>query len=92
MLNALTILSGILAAVHAEFSVLEKRENPPDGFSLIGATPLDKFLNLRLSLTQNDVSGLHDAIHQVSTPGSPRYGQYLSKGEVNHSPTPNDIV
>jgi tripeptidyl-peptidase-1 len=88
MLNALTILSGILAAVHAEFSVLEKRENPPDGFSLIGATPLDKFLNLRLSLTQNDISGLHDAIHQVSTPGSPRYGQYLSKGEVNHSPTP----
>ncbi|KAF7342155.1 Serine protease S53 [Mycena venus] len=71
MLARLTILSVILSAVNAEFLVLEKRENPPDGFLLVGAPPSDKVLNLRLSLTQNDISGLHDTIHEVSTPGNP---------------------
>ncbi|KAJ7321984.1 family S53 protease [Mycena albidolilacea] len=82
MLKALTILSVIIASVQASFLVLEERDNPPDGYSRLGSTPSDKFLNFCLALAQNDILGLHEAVYDVSTPGNARYGQYLSKEEV----------
>lgn len=85
MLKALTILSVIIASVQASFSVLEKCNNPPDGYSRLGFTPSDKFLNFRLALVQNDILGLHEAVYNVSTPGNAHYGQYLSKEEVIRS-------
>jgi hypothetical protein len=35
LLKPLTNLILVLAAVRAEYQVLEKRDNPPDGFSLV---------------------------------------------------------
>ncbi|KAJ7750792.1 family S53 protease [Mycena metata] len=43
----------------------------------------DQILNLRLALAQKDISGLQDTVYGVSTPGSSRYGQYLSKEELS---------
>jgi tripeptidyl-peptidase-1 len=85
LLKSLTNLILVLAAVRAEYQVLEKRDNPPDGFSRIGSSPADKILSLRLALAQNDISGLHDTVYDVSTPGNSRYGQYLSQEEVRSS-------
>ncbi|KAJ7768843.1 Pro-kumamolisin, activation domain-containing protein, partial [Mycena metata] len=64
------------------FTVLERRNSPPSGFSRVGPSPPDTVLNLRLGLTQNNISGLDDTVYEVSTPGNSRYGQYLSKEEV----------
>jgi tripeptidyl-peptidase-1 len=75
-------LSLLLAAIRANPLVLEKRDSPPIGFSRIRSTLGDKILSFRLALAQNDVAGLHDTVYDVSTPGSPRYGQYLTKEEV----------
>ncbi|KAJ7918152.1 hypothetical protein B0H13DRAFT_1869635 [Mycena leptocephala] len=67
LLKSLTNLILVLAAVRAEYQVLEKRDNPPDGFSRIGSSPADKILSLRLALAQNDISGLHDTVYDVES-------------------------
>lgn len=83
MLKTITLLIFVLAAAQAELLVVEKRDKPPDGFSRIGPSPADKVLTLRLALAHNDITGLHDTVYDVSTPGNPRYGQYLSKEMVS---------
>ncbi|KAJ7768853.1 hypothetical protein B0H16DRAFT_1780881 [Mycena metata] len=81
MLKALSLLL-LVGTTRGEFTVLERRDSPPSGFSRVGPSPPDTVLNLRLALTQNNISGLHDTVYEVSTPGNSRYGQYLSKEEV----------
>ncbi|KAJ7018607.1 family S53 protease-like protein [Mycena alexandri] len=73
----------------AEFAVLE-RDNPPNGFSRIGPSPPETILDLRLALTQNNISGLQDTVYDVSTPGNARYGKHLSKEEVEAFVTPSE--
>ncbi|KAJ6617313.1 Pro-kumamolisin, activation domain-containing protein [Mycena sp. CBHHK59/15] len=90
MVEAIVILSLFLGAVCGNFVVLERRDNPPDGFSRIGPTPLDQTLTLRLALNQRDIPGLEDTIYEVSTPGSSRYGQYLTKEEVEQFAAPSE--
>lgn len=60
----------------------ERRDHAPSGFMRSGAAPADQVLSLRFGLTQNDFAGLEDALYAVSTPGSARYRQFLSKEEV----------
>ncbi|KAJ7817802.1 peptidase S8/S53 domain-containing protein [Mycena leptocephala] len=79
LLKSLTNLILVLAAVRAEYQVLEKRDNPPDGFSRIGSSPADKILSLRLALAQNDISGLHDTVYD-----------YLSQEEVESFVVPSE--
>lgn len=54
----------------------------PTGFAAIGLADPDQILNLRIALTQNNISGLETILYEVSTPGSPSYSKYLSKDEV----------
>lgn len=68
--------------------VHEQRNGPPSGFVSKGAARADKVLNLRIALVQRDMSGLEERLYDVSTPGSPHYGQHLSKEEVRFSPSP----
>ncbi|KAJ7740388.1 family S53 protease [Mycena metata] len=82
MLKALSLLL-LVGTTRGEFTVLERRDSPPSGFSRVGPSPSDTVLNLRLAaLTQNNISGLHDTVYEVSTPGNSRYSQYLSKEKV----------
>ncbi|KAJ7290164.1 family S53 protease [Mycena rebaudengoi] len=62
--------------------VHERRSAAPSGFVLSGAAPAEQTLNLRINLVQNDLPGLESAIYAASTPGSPAYGKWLSKEEV----------
>jgi tripeptidyl-peptidase-1 len=84
MLKLWAIAAVVFATVHGGLLAPEERDTTPDGFSRVGPSPGDKILNLRLALTPNNIDGLYDSVYDVSTPGSPRYGQYLSKGEVKH--------
>ena len=65
----------------------ESRENLPPGFVFSGAADPDNELKLRIALVQSNPEGLIDALYAVSTPGSPSYGEHLSKEE--ESPIPS---
>ncbi|KAF7341339.1 Serine protease S53 [Mycena venus] len=72
----------VIVGVGAEFVVLGRRDNPPPGFSLVGPTSGEEILSLRFALPSSDIPGLHETVYDISTPGSPRYGQYLTQEEV----------
>ncbi|KAJ7035833.1 peptidase S8/S53 domain-containing protein [Mycena alexandri] len=82
MLKALLHVLLLVTVVCGGFVVLERRDNPPNGFLRVGPSPPATILNLRLALTQNDMAGLQETVYDVSTPGNARYGQYLSKEQV----------
>jgi tripeptidyl-peptidase-1 len=82
MQKPIAFLCLLLAGVHANSLMLEKRDGSPPGFSRVGPTPLDQTLNLRLALMQKNITGLHDTVYDISTPGNARYGQYLTQDEV----------
>jgi tripeptidyl-peptidase-1 len=82
MLKHLAALFPLLVGVHCEFVLLERRNNPPSGFSRVGSPPASDILSFRLALAQSDIQGLHDTVYEISTPGNPRYGQYLTQAEV----------
>jgi tripeptidyl-peptidase-1 len=82
MLKHLAALFPLLVGVHCEFVLLERRNNPPSGFSRVESPPASDILSFRLALAQSDIQGLHDTVYEISTPGNPRYGQYLTQAEV----------
>ncbi len=62
----------------------EQRDDIPDGFVKSSAAPAGQVLNLRLGLVQGDMATLEQRLFAVSTPGSPDFGQHLSKEDVRH--------
>ena len=62
--------------------VHESRETAPGGYTFVGPADPDALLTLKLVLTQSNSDGLIDALYNVSTPSSAKYGQYLSAEEV----------
>lgn len=60
----------------------EKRTSIPKEFLSIGPATPNETLSLRVSLVQNDFSGLEEALYAVSTPGNERYRKFLAKEEV----------
>ena len=62
--------------------VQESRESAPSGYTLTGHANPDTVLTLKLALTQSDSDGLINALYNVSTPSSAKYGQYLTAQEV----------
>jgi tripeptidyl-peptidase-1 len=82
MFKHLAMVFSLLICVAAEFILLEKRDNPPAGFSRLGPTADDDILSLTLALPSRNIAGLHDAVYNISTPGTVRYGQYLTQDEV----------
>lgn len=82
----LNTISGRDMVVH------ERRDSVPSGFVHIGAAQDDEVLSLKFALTQSNFSGLESELYAISTPGSERYRQFLSKEQVSvhfHSPTPD---
>lgn len=63
--------------------VRESLASPPAGFAHSGSAAGDAQLNLRIQLHQGDMPGLEAELYAVSTPGSARYGQHLSKKQVS---------
>ncbi|KAH9920683.1 peptidase S8/S53 domain-containing protein [Fomitopsis serialis] len=59
-----------------------RRDSAPVGFALAGAAAPDTTIKLRIALAQSNPAGLEDALYDVSTPSSERYGQYLTRDEA----------
>ncbi|KAJ7314307.1 family S53 protease [Mycena albidolilacea] len=89
MLKYLVLLSPLLVGARGDFVLVERRDSPPPGFSRIGSAPANDVLNLRLALAQGNIEGLHDTVYEISTPGSSRYGQYLTAAEVAQYVSPS---
>ncbi|KAI0648149.1 family S53 protease [Trametes meyenii] len=62
--------------------VHDVRSAVPRAFHRVGPAPPDAILDLRIALVQNDFPGLEKKLMDVSMPGSPLYGQHLSKTEA----------
>jgi tripeptidyl-peptidase I len=62
--------------------VRESRQSFPSGYVRTGPASADTELKLRIALVQNNPDGLATALYDVSTPGSPSYGEHLNKEEV----------
>lgn len=62
--------------------VHESIQSVPNGFTRVASAPANQTLNLRLAPTNTNMTGLEELLYAVSTPGSPLYGQHLSKEEV----------
>ncbi|KAJ7215326.1 subtilisin-like protein [Mycena haematopus] len=85
---ALTIVSAKPLA--DSLVVLERRDAIPEGFELTAAAPATQVLNLKINLVQNDLAGLESALYGAATPGSAKYGQWLSVDEVAAFARPSD--
>ncbi|KAK7035950.1 subtilisin-like protein, partial [Favolaschia claudopus] len=70
--------------------VHERRDAPPAGFVHSGAAPAEQTLNLKIGLAQSNLPGLESALYEVASPGSAKYGQWLSKDQVAAFARPSD--
>ncbi|ETW78242.1 serine protease S53 [Heterobasidion irregulare TC 32-1] len=100
MVRSFALLASLVALVYANphgeraMRVHEFIDGPPAGFVHSGSASANLTLSLRFALVQNNFKGLEDALYAVSTPGSPQYGQHLSKQEVEAlvAPTPETVA
>ncbi|KAI0746562.1 family S53 protease [Daedaleopsis nitida] len=68
--------------VARSMQVHETRAKVPEVFRMKGPASPETMLDLRLALVSSDMAGLEKALMDVSTPGSPLRGQFLTKEEV----------
>ncbi|KAJ3302537.1 hypothetical protein HDV03_004904 [Kappamyces sp. JEL0829] len=61
----------------------------PAGWSEQSAAPLDYTMNLQIGLKQQNMEKLHQELLTVSDPKSPRYGQHLTKAQVESLVAPS---
>lgn len=90
-LLALVIVSGTLAlsplTVDYDYKVKE-RIAPPRGWQKISSAPADHIIHLRIGLPQSHFDELERHLYEVSDPFHSRYGQHLSKTEVEELVAP----
>lgn len=63
--------------------VHESIPSAPNGFTRLSSAPANQTLHLRIALSNSNITGLEDMLYAVSSPGSPLYGQHLSKEAVS---------
>ncbi|KAK6992571.1 Pro-kumamolisin, activation domain-containing protein [Favolaschia claudopus] len=77
-LSSLLLLAAAKPMGRRAMTVHESRAEPARGFVKSSVAPASKELTLRISLKQNDMSGLEKALYEVSDPASALYGQHLT--------------
>lgn len=85
-LLALAIASGTFALPHPEVDYgfrLKESIVPPRGWQKVSAAPADHIIHLRIGLPQSRFDELERHLYEVSDPFHSRYGQHLSKAEVD---------
>ncbi|KAF8576276.1 subtilisin-like protein [Ramaria rubella] len=65
------------------FQIKHSRAQVPNGWEIYGDAPPDHLLNLRIGLQESNIDELIRHLLEVSDPSHHRYGQHLSKGEVD---------
>ncbi|KAJ7493198.1 peptidase S8/S53 domain-containing protein [Mycena galericulata] len=65
----------------------------PRGWEFLSAAPADHLLDMRIGLKQNKLEELISSLFEVSDPTHEKYGQHLSKEEVNAlvAPHPDSV-
>lgn len=89
---ALITVNSVLSAANSTLSrramvIHERRSDIPYDFTRVGSPHPDTVMNFRIGLAAKDMRGLEKALYDVSTPGSPSYGQHLSADEVLVDPS-----
>ncbi|RXW25417.1 hypothetical protein EST38_g412 [Candolleomyces aberdarensis] len=76
-----------------EYKVKEALLRPPVGWTLVGEAPPDHTISLRVGLPQSNFEALEQHLFEVSDPDHSRYGQHLSKEEVEElvAPPPESL-
>ncbi|XP_066475694.1 tripeptidyl-peptidase 1 [Tiliqua scincoides] len=64
----------------------------PDGWRRAGRVAASEVLSLTLALRQQNVARLAELLREVSTPGSARYGRFLSLAEVQSLVRPSALT
>ena len=77
----LPVVLGRPATTPLELVVRSERPSPPVGFSK-GAVLPEETIRLTIAMVQPNVSGLQNALLDVSNPSSANHGRHLSKDEV----------
>ncbi|HXY27111.1 MAG TPA: protease pro-enzyme activation domain-containing protein, partial [Acidimicrobiales bacterium] len=98
-LGALALAAGALvpgaAAAAAPWSSLhQEAPHLPVGTAALGTAPPAQVLNLDVVLAGREDAALAQAVAAVSTPGSPRYRQYLSASQfaAQFGPAPAEVA
>ena len=84
-----TGLSLSLAGPTAPPFHLKERIDPPRHWVKLGPAPVDHVVTLRIALPQPNFSVLEQHLYEVSDPGHARYGEHLSKDEVESLVAPH---
>ncbi|KAK2466004.1 hypothetical protein APHAL10511_001645 [Amanita phalloides] len=77
------------AAPHDTAHLVKERVNLPRGWRVYGPPAQDHIISLRIGLPQPDFASLERHLYEVSDPTHPRYGAYLSKGQVEELVAPH---
>ncbi|KAF7323341.1 Subtilisin-like protein [Mycena chlorophos] len=88
---ALYLVAAALSLVSATPLVLhERRDVVPAGFVSRGPASATDVVKLRINLVQNNLAGLESALLDAAVPTSSKYGQWLSREEVEAFAKPTD--
>jgi tripeptidyl-peptidase-1 len=76
-----------------DVSVKHRWAEVPRGWEFHSTPPEDHFLEMRIGLKQNRIDELVSALYEVSDPAHEKYGQHLSKEEVDAlvAPHPDSV-
>ncbi|KAF5333532.1 hypothetical protein D9611_002704 [Ephemerocybe angulata] len=80
--HAWAIPSPGASSPYADLKVKESLRQAPSGWTLVGEPPADHIISLRIGLPQSNFETLKEHLFQISDPDHERYGQHLSKEEV----------
>ncbi|KAH0593136.1 hypothetical protein MHUMG1_09138 [Metarhizium humberi] len=82
ILGLLCVLGSIFLVVSADLAVVEHLDQPPDGWTKLGAANASQLIRLSIALESQGHDVFERRLQEVSDPTHPRYGQYLSRGEA----------
>ncbi|KAJ7482405.1 subtilisin-like protein [Mycena galericulata] len=89
----LLVFALALPSQDCEHQVKEQLVEPPRGWTIHSLAPLDHIIKLRIGLPQSNFHALEDHLYAVSDPSSERYGEHLSKEEIEElvAPRPESV-
>lgn len=82
VLSLFSLALGKPLTLSSERLVVRSQVDVPTGFSYQRKATAEQTLNLRIALTQNNITGLESALYDVSDTTSENYGHHLTKAEV----------
>ncbi|KAH0559517.1 hypothetical protein GP486_003964 [Trichoglossum hirsutum] len=80
------------AAPAVDPELFERLPAVPEGWREVDTPSPSTQIRLRIALRQQNVQQFEQAVLDVSTPGHPRYGQHLARGDVKAMLRPTDTT